>query len=152
MITRGRSADGRVFVDTGAYYALTSDEDEYYTESVRLMRALSEGRYQLVTTQIIIAEAHTLIRTRLRTHGRKHALAIAREVLARILRSDVVIEPITNADAEQAIATLFAYPDQEISYTDAISFAVMRRLGIAHVFSFDDDFAVAGFTNIRHVL
>jgi predicted nucleic acid-binding protein len=35
--------------------------------------------------------------------------------------------------------------DQRLSYTDAVSFAVMEERGCAAAMSFDADFAVAGF-------
>jgi predicted nucleic acid-binding protein len=36
--------------------------------------------------------------------------------------------------------------------TDAISFAVMRRLRLPVAFTFDDDFAQAGFGDLRQIL
>ena len=41
---------------------------------------------------------------------------------------------------------LVKYQDQDFSYTDAVSFAVMRRDGIDRAFSFDRHFVTAGFT------
>jgi len=141
-----------VFVDTGGHYALAAPEDPNHDEAVALIRTLAHGRFRLYTTHLIIAETHTLLRSRLRNRGRDHALSVARDTVAGIHRSTITIEPITAEDARQAVETLFAFPDQELSYTDAASFAVMRRLGISYVLAFDDDFAVAGFTNIRHAL
>jgi len=44
--------------------------------------------------------------------------------------------------------TLFTrYKDQEFSFTDCTSFAIMRALGIEEAFTFDRrDFAAAGFS------
>ena len=50
-----------------------------------------------------------------------------------------------------ALVLLERFDDQDFSFTDATSFAVMRRLGIAVAFTFDDDFMRAGFTDLRHV-
>lgn len=40
------------------------------------------------------------------------------------------------------------YHDQDFSYTDAISFAVIKQSEIAQAFSFDKHFVTAGFTLI----
>jgi hypothetical protein len=40
---------------------------------------------------------------------------------------------------------IYRYDDKDFSLTDAISFAVMRRLGITTAFSFDRDFIRFGF-------
>jgi predicted nucleic acid-binding protein len=37
------------------------------------------------------------------------------------------------------------FGDQAVSFTDALSFAVMRRMRIERAFSFDRHFALAGF-------
>jgi predicted nucleic acid-binding protein len=38
------------------------------------------------------------------------------------------------------------YSDQAISFTDCVSFVLMRREGIKRAFSFDKHFRYAGFT------
>ena len=40
------------------------------------------------------------------------------------------------------------YFDQDFSYTDSISFAIMKRYKIGNAFSFDKHFVTAGFVNI----
>ena len=40
------------------------------------------------------------------------------------------------------------YADQQISFTDCVSFAMMRRLGIGAAFAFDRHFRDAGFQMI----
>jgi predicted nucleic acid-binding protein len=39
--------------------------------------------------------------------------------------------------------------DREFSFVDATSFAVMRRRGVHQAFAFDNDFAAAGFVELR---
>ena len=53
-----------------------------------------------------------------------------------------VIEPVVAADLEAAWAMAQDFADQDFSFVDRTSFAVMQRLGIRRVASFDDDFAV----------
>ena len=43
---------------------------------------------------------------------------------------------------------LESYADQDFSYTDAVSFAVMQEQGIKEAFSFDRHFATTGFAMI----
>ena len=55
-----------------------------------------------------------------------------------ILRSDLTIE-------KNAVVLLKKYADQQVSYTDCISFALMKQRKIKQVFSFDHRFVMAGF-------
>jgi len=48
-------------------------------------------------------------------------------------------------DIEEAMADMERFSDQRISFTDATSFALMRRHKIDRVFGFDRKFAAAGF-------
>lgn len=47
-------------------------------------------------------------------------------------------------DEGRARAIIRQYVDKDFSLTDAISFAVMERLGIGHAFAFDRHFAQYG--------
>ena len=55
------------------------------------------------------------------------------------------IEPVGDADLERAWAIGSDFSDQDFSIVDRTSFAVMLRLGLLRVASFDDDFAVFRF-------
>ena len=56
----------------------------------------------------------------------------------RKIYSDRVLE-------EKAEDILRKYQDQDFSYTDAVSFAVMKHYEIRQAFSFDEHFITAGF-------
>ena len=59
------------------------------------------------------------------------------------LRSGVAtIEQTTSADLEAAWAIGQGFADQDFSLVGRTSFALMERLGITRVISFDDDFAI----------
>jgi predicted nucleic acid-binding protein len=48
-------------------------------------------------------------------------------------------------DEGRAVELLEKFADQKLSFTDAVSFALMRRHRLARAFTFDRHFARAGF-------
>jgi Predicted nucleic acid-binding protein, contains PIN domain len=142
-----------VFVDTSAYFAFAVPQDTDHVRAGILFRRLAGRPYSFVTTPLIVAETHVLLKSRLeRRVTPLHARAIARQAIEGIYRSGVLIETVTPSDQQAAVALLAQYADQDFSYTDATSFTVMRRLGISLAFTFDGDFTAAGFTDLRHTL
>ena len=59
------------------------------------------------------------------------------------------MEYVGAADLEAAWAIGQAFPDQGFSIVGRTSFAVMERLGVHRVATFDDDFAVYRFGRDR---
>ena len=52
----------RVFLDTSAYVALAHTRDQFHADAVRLVERVIADRLPRVTTNYVLAEAHTLIR------------------------------------------------------------------------------------------
>jgi predicted nucleic acid-binding protein len=48
-------------------------------------------------------------------------------------------------DWHEALRWLEKFADQKLSFTDCLSFSLMRREGIPAVFGFDHHFALAGY-------
>jgi predicted nucleic acid-binding protein len=127
-----------LFVDTSAWYAAADDRDASHARAAGILRAGET----LVTTDHVLVETWTLVRHRI---GRSAA-----ERFWEALRAGVaLIEPVGNADLEVAWAIGGAFPDQDFSMVDRTSFAVMQRLGIDRVASFDPDFAVYRYGRAR---
>jgi predicted nucleic acid-binding protein len=132
----------RVFVDTGAWYALQVSDDEWHEAAVGALRELVISRHPLVTSHQVIGETYTLLRV---TCG--HAAAVA--FLDRLDESRRVERVFVGKEQEaRAYRLLRQYADQDFSFVDATSFAVMRAERIRHAFAFDQHFAAAGFTRI----
>ncbi len=55
---------------------------------------------------------------------------------------------VTEDDERRADEVFLKYTDHRISYTDCTSLAVMERLGIDTLFSFDRDFETLGLSRI----
>lgn len=123
-----------VFVDTSVWYAAADSND---AGNSRAKSVLAAGE-PLVTTDHVLIETWILLRHRIRRQ--------AAERFWDGLRSGVAsVELVGAADLEAAWAIGTSYRDQDFSIVDRTSFAVMRRLGIERVASFDNDFAVYRF-------
>lgn len=126
-----------IFIDTGAFLARYLERDQYHERALEGWRRLQ--RHRLVTTSHVLDEVFTLL-------GRRAGNAFAAERARRFLTSDVLRLVRPELDDELSAVTLFeGFADQGISFTDALSFAVMRRLSIERAFSFDHHFVLAGF-------
>ena len=120
-----------IFVDTSAWYAAADRSDRYNGRAKRLL-STDES---LVTSDHVLAETWRLIH---------HYISVdAAEAFWGALRGGVAtVEQTTNADLEAAWAIGERFPDQDFSLADRTSFALMERLGISRVITFDSDFAI----------
>jgi predicted nucleic acid-binding protein len=126
-----------VFVDTGAWYALADASDRHHAEARRFYLAEASHR-RLMTTDLVVSETWTLISAHL---GRPAALTFW-NTLRTTRTPTVTIEAV---DLEAAWRIVQAFGDQDFSFTDCTSFAVMERLGIDEAFAFDTHFLVYRF-------
>jgi predicted nucleic acid-binding protein len=138
-IARAAAAPARLFVDSGAWIALRSRRDQHHVEADRLFRDAITRRIPLVTTNLVVAEAHRLTLFRA-------GLGPALHALERMDASDrLAIHFATAEDHAAARRWLARLAPRPITYTDAVSFAVMEARNCRHVLGFDEDFAMAGF-------
>jgi len=101
-------------------------------------RAIRE-RTPLLTTNLVIAEVHRFILFHI---GIRPAAMILEHIQAS---PTVAVEFATASHHRAALRWLSKLSDQRISYTDAVSFAVMESTRCTAAMSFDHHFVVAGF-------
>lgn len=131
-----------LFVDTGAWFALADKSDQYHSHAVEIYPKLLGKYHHLSTTNLVVAETYILIRRAL-----AHEAAIV--FLENIAASPRVMKIYSDSTLEDmAEGILRKYQDQDFSFTDAVSFAVMEYYGIKQAFSFDQHFVTAGFNLI----
>ena len=149
-IARAAAAPARLFVDSGAWIALRSRRDQHHAEADRLFREALSRRIPLLTTNLVIAETHRL------TLFRAGTLPALRGLERLDASKMVTIHFATPGDHAAARRWLERLSPRPITYTDAVSFAVMEASRCRHVLGFDQDFAAAGFALWRggepHVL
>ena len=129
----------RAFVDSGAWIALASADDAHHEAADAVFREAARFRTELVTTNLVLAEVHRFLLFRA-------GIRAAARTLDRVEASRmVVIEYATARHHAAALAWLRKLDDQVVTYTDAVSFAVVEATRCQAVIGFDHDFVVAGF-------
>jgi predicted nucleic acid-binding protein len=130
-----------IFVDTSFWFALRRRRDPQHD----LARTLLErhGNQALLTSNHVQGETWTLINRR---EGHSSAVAFL-DIIER--STQLRVEHLSERIERQALVWLRQRNDREFSYVDATSFALMRHLGLTEALAFDDDFAAAGFIELR---
>jgi hypothetical protein len=126
-----------IFVDTGAFLARYHARDEHHGEAVRAWKRV--GKERLLTSSLVLAETFTLL-------ARWAGGAFAAQRARAILQSEriEILRPGLKEEVE-AVPLLDKYGDQKVSFTDCVSFVLMRRRGAEEAFTFDRHFVAAGF-------
>lgn len=135
----------RVFVDTWAWYALADVSDADHVLAQLANEQLLDDGYKFVTTNFVLDEIITLIRYNLH-----HTAAVSFwNTLQSLVAAELVELVRIDEDHETAAWQIFEqFNDQEFSYTDCTSFAVMRALGLTQAFTADHHFAIMRFVLI----
>lgn len=128
-----------IFVDTGAFVARWVERDQHHAEARAGWEELKRRRLQCATSSSVLDETLTLL-------GRRISHAFAAERGRNLWASSVLHIWRAERQDELAALELFAkYADQRVSFTDCISFALMRRHRARQAFTFDRHFELAGF-------
>lgn len=140
MTSIGRSVFERAaMLDSGPLISLYDPNDNRRTIVVDKFNTLQIKKIPVFITVITIAETHKRI---LYDIGYDEAVSF----LDNIFSGDVNIIDIIDIDLSEATSIIRKYSDQEISFADASTMAVMKRVGIKNVLSFDRHFWVLNFT------
>src|SRR3989344_7178534 len=125
------------FVDSSAWIALTKSDDTNHVKAVKWWK--EQEMEKLVTSNLIVMETLGWVRNK---KGKKTAIELGKRLLdqrelklVRVLQND---EPV-------AWKYFQDLNGRGVSMVDCTSIAVMKRLGIKTIFTFDGDFEQAGF-------
>ena len=131
-----------IFVDTGAWYALADRTDQHHAQAVKKYPVFLKQYPHLTTINLVVAETYILIR---RAMGYQPAISFLQNLSSSPRITKIYSDTALEFKAEKILEK---YQDQDFSYTDAVSFAVMREFKIGKAFAFDSHFSAAGFTTI----
>jgi predicted nucleic acid-binding protein len=133
---------GRVFVDSGAWFAIQVSDDAHHSAARQVFPVILERCRSLVTSNLVIGETYTLLRI---TKGYREAKQFL-DTLAHSNKLERMV--VTEHLEQQAYAILERFSEHAFSFVDATSFALMRQAGMRHAFAFDTHFRTAGFPTI----
>ena len=128
-----------IFIDTGAFLARYLLNDQHHRRAVAIWEKLGSNHENCVTSNFVLDETFTLL-------GRRAGYGFAVQRAKNIYASQALT--VCRPDRENEIRALqffSKYADQHVSFTDCISFVLMKREKINRVFSFDKHFKLAGF-------
>ena len=122
------------FVDSSAIVALVDQDDAAHGAAVGAYGELSGSGYRLFTTDHVVVETYDLLLN-----------GVGPVVAATWLRTNrLPVYATDESDLAAAQAILAGRPDDApISIVDALSLAVMERLGVADAFAVDPSFLAA---------
>ncbi len=120
-----------LFVDTSAFYAAADEDDRHNARAHEILT----GDHVLATSDHVLVETWRLTRVRL---GR----AAAEKFWSGLRSSATTIHTVLPADLDAAWRIGELFSDQDFSIVDRTSFAVMERLGVRSVATFDEHFSI----------
>ena len=130
-----------LFIDTGAFIALAHKDDRHHRLATDFFSALGPGVKRL-TTELVIAESYTWLRYKI---GYPSAARFLESVESSVQEGYLKVHYPDPSLDRRARQVLRRFQDQDLSYTDAVSLALLDDLprDVA-VFGFDHHFTLLG--------
>lgn len=128
-----------VFVDTGYLLALEIADDQNHNQAITHWKEFSRQLPTLVTTSYVFDEVTTFFNNR--GHHKK-AVKLGIQLMSS---SSVELVHASPSQFMGAWDLFRKYQDKKFSFTDCLSFVVMRQYKLDTALTFDGHFAQAGF-------
>lgn len=133
------------FADTSWWLAWSLPGDGRHGDALAVLAHLGAAE-QVLTTNLIVGETWTFLR---RKDGHSAALAFLDRVDALTKHGKLTVHRVAAEQEEKAWEWLRRHDERVYSFVDATSFQVMRDRRLREALAFDQDFAAAGFLELR---
>ncbi len=133
------------FADTSWWVAWSLPGDDRHADALALLDHLGAAE-QVLTTNLIVGETWTFLR---RKDGHPTALAFLDRVRLLDEQTKLTVHRVTAEQEDKAWGWLRKHDERAYSFVDATSFQVMRDRRLREALAFDQDFAAAGFLELR---
>lgn len=128
-----------IFVDTGAWFASIVPSDYDHAATIQW---LSQNTQPLITTDYVVDETLTLLKTRGQT---SRAMILGEEFFRGTLAT---IYYLTEADIRLAWQVFHQFSDKDWSFTDCTGKVMIDRFHLTQAFSFDHHFRQFGSVSV----
>lgn len=133
------------FADTGWWVAWALPDDGRHQTALQMLEGLGNTE-QVLTTNLIVGESWTFLR---RKDCHRSALAFLDRIETLTADDRLVLHRVTDEQERAAWDWLRKHDERVYSFVDATSFRVMRDRRLREALAFDQDFAAAGFTEVK---
>ena len=131
-----------IFVDAGPFPARHISRDSCHKDALSCWDRIGKDKEPMATSNFVLDEVFTLL-------GRRAGYSFAAERARNIYASKAITIFRPDREDELSALKLFEkYADQRTSFTDCVSFVLMRRHRITRAFTFDAHFTLLGFSII----
>ena len=137
-----------IFVDSGAWIALSYQRDQNHTAAVTIYADLKQQRARFLTTDYVLDETITRLR-----YDVSHSVAVQfLDFIERAQKIDgLTVTEIDKTLFQEAKRLFRQYDSAKLSFTDCTSFAVCQKHNISETYAFDEHFAMMGITVLKTV-
>jgi len=130
-----------VFVDTGGWYAVVSQDDRHHAAATRYHQQQIQNGARLLTSDYILDETLTRLR-----YDFGHAVAVTfyRQIMQALEQGLLTLLRVDEPTWTAAVELFQQYADQRFSFTDCTSFVLAQTHRADEVFGFDQHFLMFG--------
>jgi predicted nucleic acid-binding protein len=123
----------RVFVDTSAYIASLYRKDINHRKALEISQELFDKGADFITSNVVVYEVYTVL-------ARKVEKTTAILFHQKIIDESLPIVYMDEDLEEIAFSIFEKEKSKNVSFFDCTSFAIIKKLQIKSIFSFDRDF------------
>ena len=128
-----------IFIDTSGFFAIFDKKDSNHQKAVDWLSDFSKSNTFAYTSDYIIDETLTLLLARSKPH-------LCPIFLNKLDQTKALKVEFTNLNQFQSAKDFFIkHIDQKYSFTDCVSFIVMKELNLSKALTADKHFLQAGF-------
>jgi predicted nucleic acid-binding protein len=132
----------KIFIDTSAWDAIEDSGDQNHEIALAFKDDLPNN-CRLVTTDYVLDETYTLL---LFNVGYERTIAFRRDTSELLQAGILEVAHVTSSLCDEAWDIFKRFNvDKKWSFTDCVSYVVMKRFDIETVFAFDHHFEQMGF-------